>query len=152
MDLAGSLAESLLEPGRGDLAIVGAASTVEAAITVDVATRDGASRAADGPTPGAEDLAAGTATVTPVGADEPSVAADKASAGVDAHLAEVDAATVEADMPSAAVGAATVEADMPLAAVDTATVEEVDAATEAADTVPMEAEAVMAAGAGNLRH
>jgi hypothetical protein len=133
MDLAGSRAESLLASGPGgagvgtthlgDLALVGEATTE-----------------ADGPFPGAEDIAVGSVTVTPLEADVASVV-------VGVPSVEADVASVEADVPSEVV-------DVPSAAVDVAS-EAVDMPSEEADmaTVEAEAEAVpMVVGAGRFRY
>jgi len=88
---------------------------------------------ADGPFPGAEDIAVGSVTVITVGADAASVVADVPSVAV-------DVASVEADEPSAAVDVASGAVDMPSAEADV-------------DTVEAEAEAVpMVVGAGRFRH
>jgi len=65
------------------------------------------------PFPGAGDLAVGSATVTPVEVDEPSVEADVASVQVDEPSVEADVASVEADEPSGEADIASVGADMP---------------------------------------
>src|SRR5271157_396838 len=100
MDQAGSQAGSLLAPGRGALAVVGAASPA------DVALADAATMEAGRPFPGAGDSAVGSVTVTPDGlsaAVVPSVGADMASAAADAPSAGVDVPSVAADMPPEAV-------------------------------------------------
>jgi hypothetical protein len=73
------------------VAIVG--STGDAALAAG-ATETG------GPFPGAEDFEVGSATVTPVEVDEPSVEADVASVQADVPSGEADIASVGADMPS----------------------------------------------------
>ncbi len=140
MDQAGSQAGSLLVPGRGALATVGAASTA------DLALADAATMEAGRAFPGAGDSVVGSVTVTPDGlsaADAPSVGADMASAV--AHAPSVAAA-----MPSAAVDAPSVAADMPSAAVDAPSVA-ADMPPEAVD-MGAEAEVVMVVGAGRIHH
>jgi len=66
---------------------------------------------AGGPFPGAEDLAVGSVTVTPVEADVASVAADVASVVVDMPSAAVDVASVAVDIASVGADMATVEAE-----------------------------------------
>jgi hypothetical protein len=81
---------------------------------------------AGAPLPGAEDIAVGSVTVTPVAADEPSMV--------------VDVASVAADVPSVAVDVASEAVDVPLGEADMATVE-------------AEVEAVpMVVGTGRFRH
>ena len=99
MDLAGSRAESLLASGPGG-AGVGATSMG------DVALAGGATMEAGGPFPGAEDIAVGSVTVTPVEADVASVVADVPSMAV-------DVASVVVDVPSVAVDVASEAADVP---------------------------------------
>jgi hypothetical protein len=98
----------------------------------DLALVDEATTEADGPFPGAEDIAVGSVTVITVGADAASVVAGVPSRAVDVPSAAVDVASEAVDMPSE-------EADMATAAADV-------------DTVAAEAEAVMAVGAGRFRH
>src|SRR5271157_2595593 len=104
MDQAGSQAGSLLAPGRGALAVVGAASPA------DVALADAATMEAGRPFPGAGDSAVGSVMVTPDGlrapvvpsaaADAPSVGADMPSVAAHAPSAGGDVPSVEAEMPS----------------------------------------------------
>ncbi|MGA2475249.1 MAG: hypothetical protein ABSF73_01370 [Terriglobia bacterium] len=140
MDLAGSRAESLLASGPGG-AGVGTTSSGDLALVGEATTE------ADGPFPGAEDIAVGSVTVITVGADAASVVADVPSMAVDAAL-------VEADVPSVAVDVASVEADEPSAAVDVASgAVDMPSAEADVDTVEAEAEAVpMVVGAGRFRH
>src|SRR5208337_1239177 len=79
MDLAGSRAESLLASGPGPG--VGATSSGDLALVGEATTE------ADGPFPGAEDIAVGSVTVITVGADA-------ASAVADVPLMAVDVASV----------------------------------------------------------
>jgi hypothetical protein len=126
MDLVGSRAESLLASGLGGVG-VGATSLG------DLALAGGATMEAVAPLPGAEDIAVGSVTVTPVEADVASVAAD-------VPLVEADVASEAADVPSVAVDVASEAVDMPLGEAGMATVE-------------AEAEAVpMVVGTGRFRH
>lgn len=93
MDQAGSRAGSLLAPGRGALAMAGAA------FTADLVLADAATIEAGRPFPGAEDSAVGSVTVTQDGpsiAVVPSAAADAPSVGADAPSVGADMA-VEAE-------------------------------------------------------
>src|SRR5271157_3802901 len=115
MDQAGSQAGSLLAPGRGALAVVGAASPV------DLALADAGTMEAGRPFPGAGDSAVGSVTVTPDGlraAVVPSVAANAPSVAADAPSVGVDVPSAAADAPSAAADAPSVGADAPSAAAD----------------------------------
>jgi len=102
---------------------------------------------ADGPFPGAEDIAVGSVTVMPLEVDVASVVADVPSMAVDVASAAVGVPSVEADVAS-------VEADEPSAAVDVASVVADVASVEAGmATVEAEAEAVpMVVDAGRFRH
>jgi len=147
MDLAGFRAESLLASGRGG-AGVGATSLG------DLALAGGATMEADGPFPGAEDIAVGSVTVTPVEADVasveadvPSMEADVASVVADVPSMEADVASVEADVPSMGADVTSVAVDVPSVAVDMPSVEAGMATVEAgAEAVPM------VVGAGRFRH
>jgi len=133
MDLAGSRAESLSASGPGGVG-VGATYLGDLALVGEATTE------ADGPFPGAEDIAVGSVTVTPLEADVPSVV--------------VGVPSVEADVPSVAVDVPSVAVDVASGAVDVA-LGAVDMPSEEADmaTVEAEAEAVlMADGAGRFRH
>jgi hypothetical protein len=112
----------------------------------DVALAGGATMEADGPFPGAEDIAVGSVTVTPVEADVASAVADVRSMAVDVVSAAVGVPLVEADVATEAVA-------VPMGAVDVASVV-VDVAVEAGmATVEVEAEAVpMVVDAGRFRH
>jgi hypothetical protein len=144
MDQAGSQAGSLLAPGRGASAMVGAASPA------DLALADAATMEAGRPFPGVEDYALGSVTVTPDGlraAVVPSVGAAMPSAAADAPSAGVDVPSVGADMPPEAVDAPSVAAHMPSAAVDMAA-----AMPSAAVDMAAEAEVVMVVDAGRFHH
>ena len=111
----------------------------------DVALAGGATMEVGGPFPGAEDIAVGSVTVTPVEADVPSMAADAASVVGDVPSVAVDVASVAVHVPSVAADAPSVAVDVPSAAVDMPSVE--------ADMATVEAEAVpMVVGAGRFRH
>ena len=103
MDLAGSPAGSLLASGLGG---VGVGTTSSG----DVALAGGATMEAVAPLLGAEDIAVGSVTVTPVAADEPSMVVDVASVAADVPSVAVDVASEAVDMPSVEAGMATVEA------------------------------------------
>jgi hypothetical protein len=82
-----------------------------------VALAAGATTDAGRPFPGAEDIAVGSVTVTPVEADVasvvadvPSMVVDVPSVAVDVASVAVDVASVEADVASVEAGMATVEA------------------------------------------
>jgi len=126
MDLVGSRAESLLALGLGG---VGVGATSSGAL----ALAGGATMEAVAPLPGAEDIAVGSVTLTPVEAGEPLVVV-------------VDVALVVADVASEAADALSVAADVASEAVDMPSVEAGMATVEA------EAEAVMAVGAGSFHH
>ncbi len=147
MDLAGSRAESLLASGRGG-------AGVDTASMEDVALAGGATTEADGPFPGAEDIAVGSVTVTPLEADVASVVVGVPSVEVDVPSVEAGVPSVEAGVPSVVVGVPSVEADVPSVEVDVAS-GAVDMPSVEADvaTVEVEAEAVpMVVGAGRFRH
>jgi hypothetical protein len=94
---------------------------------------------------GAEDIAVGSVTVTPLEADVASVVADVPSMVVDVASAAVGVPLVEADVATEAV-------DVPSAVVDVASVVVGVASAEAA-TVEAEAEEVlMVVGTDRLRH
>ena len=138
MGLAGFRAESLLASGPGG---AGVGTTSLAGLALE----DGATMEAGGPFPGAEDIAVGSLTVTPVEADEASVAADVPSMALDAASPVVDVPLVAGDVASVAV-------DVPSVAGDVASVA-VDVPSVAGDmpSVEAEAEAVpMGAGAGRF--
>ena len=143
MDQAGSQAGSLLAPGRGALAVVGAASPAER-VLADAATME-----AGRPFPGAGDSAVGSVTVTPDGlsaAVVPSVGADIASAPADAPSAGVDVPSVAVGMPPEAVDAPSEAAHMP-SAVDMAA-----AMPSAVVDMGAEAEVVMVVDAGRFHY
>jgi len=154
MDLAGSRAESLLASGRGG-------AGVDTASMEDVALAGGATTEADGPFPGAEDIAVGSVTVTPLEADVASVVVGVPSVEVDVPSVEAGVPSVEAGVPSVVVGVPSVVVGVPSVEADVPSVE-VDVASGAVDmpsvvadvaTVEAEAEAVlMADGAGRFRH
>ena len=126
MDRAGFRAESLLASGLGGVG-VGATSLV------DLALAGGATMEAVAPLPGAEDIAVGSVTVTPVEADVPSMVVAVASV-------VADVASEAANVPSVAADVASEAVDMPSVVADVATVE-------------AEAEAVpMVVGTGRFRH
>ena len=130
-DLAGFRAESLsaLGPGVGDTV-----TTVDVAITAGVDSTVAAATAGEAgrPFPGAEDLAAGSATVT-AAAHVPSLAAAAPSVEVDEASVAAVVRLVDADEASVA-DVALVAADIPSVAADT-----------------VEAEAVMVGDAGRFR-
>jgi hypothetical protein len=152
--LAGFRADSLsaLGLGVGDAATTGVvATTADEDSMVAAATAGVAGR----PFPGAEDFAAGSATVT-AAAHVPTVAAavrlvepDEASVAAVVRLVEPDAASVAAVVRLVEPDAASVAAVVRLVEADVASVAAVVRLVEA-DTV--EAEAVMVGGAGRLRH
>ncbi len=120
----------------------------------DVALAGGATTEADGPFPGAEDIAVGSVTVTPLEADVASVVVGVPSVEVDVPSVEAGVPSVEAGVPSVVVGVPSVEADVPSVEVDVAS-GAVDMPSVVADVATVEAEAeavLMADGAGRFRH
>jgi len=111
MDQAGSQAGSLLAPGRG---LLGAASTADVASTAGLALAGAATMEAGRPSPGGEDSAVGSVTVTP---DVPTAAVDVHSVVAHVHTVAVDTPSVAEGVPSVVVAAPLVVAVMVAGAV-----------------------------------